>query len=136
MVVFLIVHIPTVISSTERIHCRRSARFSSSGRDVQLVCVRFFPLATWRSTGARFAELGEVDLLIRSGGEKRLSNFLLLPLAYSELYFTDTLWPDFNEESFDEALAAFAQRKRNFGVRNYQPAPPAAKANGRNGRVL
>ena len=92
-------------------------------------------LATWRSTGASFAELGEVDLLIRSGGEKRLSNFLLLPLAYSELYFTDTLWPDFDEESFDDALAAFAQRKRNFGVRNYQPSPPTANANGRNSHI-
>ena len=58
---------------------------------------------------------GEVDLIIRTGGELRLSNFLLYQGAYSELYFTDVLWPDFNEEHFDKALSEFGQRKRRFG---------------------
>ncbi|NPB07062.1 MAG: di-trans,poly-cis-decaprenylcistransferase [Aquificae bacterium] len=55
------------------------------------------------------------DLLIRTGGEQRLSNFLLWYLAYTELYFTETLWPDFNEEEFKRALEEFASRERRFG---------------------
>ena len=61
------------------------------------------------------AEMGEPDLIIRTGGEYRLSNFLLYQGAYSELYFTDVLWPDFDEKEFDKALADFAGRKRRFG---------------------
>jgi undecaprenyl diphosphate synthase len=55
------------------------------------------------------------DLIIRTGGVKRLSNFLLYKAAYSELYFTDRLWPDLSKEDLDEALRDFAARKRNFG---------------------
>lgn len=55
------------------------------------------------------------DLLIRPGGELRLSNFLIYQLAYAELYFTETLWPDFTRESFDEALEEFARRNRRYG---------------------
>lgn len=55
------------------------------------------------------------DLLVRTGGEHRISNFLLWQLAYTELYFTDILWPDFNTEAFDAALADFASRQRRFG---------------------
>ncbi len=55
------------------------------------------------------------DLLIRTGGEFRLSNFLLWQLAYTELYFTDCLWPDFDEAAFDRALEWFAERDRRFG---------------------
>lgn len=55
------------------------------------------------------------DLIIRTGGEKRLSNFLLWESAYSELYFTDKFWPDFNKENFKEALESFKERKRRFG---------------------
>lgn len=61
------------------------------------------------------ADLGEPDLIIRTGGEYRLSNFMLYQGAYSELYFTGVLWPDFNEEQFDLALSSFAGRKRRFG---------------------
>ena len=61
------------------------------------------------------AESGEPDLIIRTGGEYRLSNFLLFQGAYSELYFTDVLWPDFNETEFDKALEDFSKRKRRFG---------------------
>lgn len=61
------------------------------------------------------APYGEPDLIIRTGGELRLSNFLLYQGAYSELYFTKELWPDFNEQSLDEAVSEFSLRKRRFG---------------------
>lgn len=57
----------------------------------------------------------EPDLFIRTGGEKRISNFMLWQLAYTELYFTDTLWPDFNGEAFDLALQSYRKRERRFG---------------------
>jgi len=57
----------------------------------------------------------EPDLFIRTGGERRLSNYLLWNLAYTELYFSDVLWPDFTEEDLDAALADFARRERRFG---------------------
>ena len=56
------------------------------------------------------------DLLIRTGGEQRLSGFLLWQVAYSELYFTDVLWPDFNREELEKAILEYSNRKRNFGV--------------------
>ena len=65
---------------------------------------------------ARHLSVGEdIDLLIRTGGELRLSNFMLWNLAYSELYFTDTLWPDFRTDEFAEALRFFGRRDRRFG---------------------
>jgi undecaprenyl diphosphate synthase len=54
-------------------------------------------------------------LLIRTGGETRISNFLLWQAAYSELYFTPTLWPDFGPDALDDAIAAFRRRERRFG---------------------
>jgi undecaprenyl diphosphate synthase len=57
----------------------------------------------------------EPDLFIRTGGEQRISNFLLWQLAYSELYFTDTLWPDFDGQALDLAIASFRKRERRFG---------------------
>ncbi|MDD7426145.1 MAG: polyprenyl diphosphate synthase [[Actinobacillus] rossii] len=60
-------------------------------------------------------EQAPVDLLIRTSGEQRISNFLLWQIAYAELYFTDVLWPDFNEEEFNRAIFAFQQRERRFG---------------------
>ncbi len=57
----------------------------------------------------------EPDLFIRTGGEQRISNFLLWQLAYTELYFTDTFWPDFSAESLDEAIASYQKRERRFG---------------------
>jgi undecaprenyl diphosphate synthase len=59
--------------------------------------------------------LPEPDLFIRTGGEQRISNFLLWHLAYSELYFTDVLWPDFDTKSFEMALTSYAGRQRRFG---------------------
>lgn len=60
------------------------------------------------------------DLLIRTGGEKRISNFLLWQIAYSELYFTDLLWPEFGKEEYAEALLQFQQRERRFGKTSEQ----------------
>jgi undecaprenyl diphosphate synthase len=62
-------------------------------------------------------ELPDPDLLIRTSGELRISNFLLWQLAYSELVFVDTLWPDFGHAELEQALAAYAQRRRRFGGR-------------------
>ena len=61
------------------------------------------------------SDVPEPDLFIRTGGEQRVSNFLLWQLAYTELYFTDTLWPDFDAGEFDLALASYATRQRRFG---------------------
>ncbi|WP_226036674.1 isoprenyl transferase [Aquibacillus saliphilus] len=61
------------------------------------------------------AGMTEPDLLIRTGGEKRLSNFLLWQLAYTEFWFTDVLWPDFSEKEFMHALEEYRQRKRRYG---------------------
>jgi undecaprenyl diphosphate synthase len=61
------------------------------------------------------ADLPEPDLFIRTGGEQRISNFLLWQLAYTELYFTDLLWPDFDATALDTALQSFAGRQRRFG---------------------
>ena len=57
----------------------------------------------------------EPDLFIRTGGEQRISNFLLWQLAYTELYFTETLWPDFDGAALDEAIASYRRRERRFG---------------------
>jgi undecaprenyl diphosphate synthase len=64
----------------------------------------------------------EPDLFIRTGGEQRISNFLLWQLAYSELYFTDRLWPDFDAAALDEAIASYRTRERRFGRTSEQLA--------------
>jgi undecaprenyl diphosphate synthase len=61
------------------------------------------------------ADLPEPDLFIRTGGEQRVSNFLLWQLAYTEMYFTPTLWPDFDQNSLEEAIQSFKTRQRRFG---------------------
>jgi undecaprenyl diphosphate synthase len=64
------------------------------------------------------SDLPRPDLCIRTGGDARISNFLLWQFAYSELYFTDTLWPDFGELEFARALADYSRRERRFGLRD------------------
>jgi undecaprenyl diphosphate synthase len=66
------------------------------------------------------AHVGDPDLVIRTGGERRISNFLLWQSAYSEFYFSDVLWPDFGPQAMDEALNDFAQRERRFGKTSEQ----------------
>ena len=63
------------------------------------------------------AEIPDPDLIIRTSGELRLSNFLLWQAAYAEFYFTDVLWPDFDQAEFDKALASFSKRERRMGGR-------------------
>ena len=63
----------------------------------------------------QLADVPDPDLLIRTGGEQRISNFLLWNLAYAELWFTDVLWPEFDKDEFDRALAVFARKQRRFG---------------------
>jgi undecaprenyl diphosphate synthase len=66
--------------------------------------------------------VGDPDLVIRTGGERRISNFLLYGLAYAELHFADVLWPDFSERDLFEAIASFQRRERRFGLVG-APAP-------------
>jgi undecaprenyl diphosphate synthase len=73
------------------------------------------------------AHVPDPDLVIRTGGEHRLSNFMLWQAAYSELYFCDKLWPDFGAADFDAALADYAGRERRFGKTSEQVAPVAAR---------
>jgi len=68
------------------------------------------------STRLSFPDLPDPDLFIRTGGEQRISNFLLWQSAYSELYFSDLMWPDFGIPAYQEALADFARRQRRFGL--------------------
>jgi len=85
---------------------RRAAAGELSPEDID--CSRF-------GASLALAELPAPDLFIRTGGERRLSNFLLWQLAYTELYFSDVLWPDFGAEHFQAALTDYARRERRFG---------------------
>jgi undecaprenyl diphosphate synthase len=67
------------------------------------------------SAELQLADTPDPDLLIRTGGEQRISNFLLWDLAYAELWFTDVLWPEFDKQEFDKALAFFAAKQRRYG---------------------
>ncbi len=71
------------------------------------------------------------DLLIRTGGEQRISNYLLWQIAYSELYFCDTFWPDFDEQALQTAIADYQQRERRYGMTSeqIQPTTPSAEEN-------
>ena len=62
------------------------------------------------------AGIPDPDLIVRTSGECRLSNFLLWQASYAEMYFPQTMWPDFREEAFDKALEVYAQRERRYGV--------------------
>ena len=83
--------------------CQAAARAASEG------------LAVTPETLGRFMSVPDVDLLIRTGGECRISNFLLWQSAYAEIFFTDRLWPDYSADDLDEALRWYAGRERRFG---------------------
>jgi undecaprenyl diphosphate synthase len=74
--------------------------------------------------------LGDPDLLIRTSGEQRISNFLLWQMAYTELWFTSVAWPDFCKETFYQAIAAYQQRARRFGKTPQQIMPPPQEKSG------
>ncbi|MCU0930425.1 MAG: polyprenyl diphosphate synthase [Serpentinimonas sp.] len=76
------------------------------------------------------AHVPDPDLLIRTGGEQRISNFLLWQLAYTELYFSERLWPEVDDVELDKALQAFAQRERRFGGLKAEPAVAGLPAQG------
>jgi undecaprenyl diphosphate synthase len=83
----------------------------------------------WLSRHMALSFAPDPDLFIRTGGEVRISNFLLWQVAYSELYFSDCLWPDFGAEQIDAAIASYRERERRFGGRLPEEAPARA-ANG------
>ena len=90
-------------------------RLSEEGRTI-----------TEESLGAamQMGQTPDPDLIIRTGGEQRISNFLLWQAAYSELYFSAKFWPEFDEEALDAAIAAFRQRERRFGKTSAQVLAP------------
>ena len=89
---------------------REVASLAAKGAiDPSAIDVESFSARLWS------AKLGPVDLLIRTSGELRISNFLLWSLAYAELYFCEAMWPDFEERDLDLALADFARRNRRYG---------------------
>jgi undecaprenyl diphosphate synthase len=71
------------------------------------------------------ADLPEPDLFIRTGGDHRISNFLLWQLAYTELWFTETLWPELDAATLRRALDDYARRERRFGLTGAQVTPPS-----------
>jgi undecaprenyl diphosphate synthase len=79
------------------------------------------------SRALALAHVPDPDLVIRTGGEQRLSNFLLWQAAYSELYFSEKLWPEFDAAAIDEAFADYAARERRFGKTSEQVAAPARR---------
>ena len=93
--------------------------FNYGGRAEIVDAARGFDGSTEEEFAARLyaPEMHEPDLLIRTSGEQRISNYLLWQCAYSELVFSDVLWPDFTREAFEVALAEFGERKRRFGGR-------------------
>ena len=95
-----------------------AARLATEGRPI-----------TEESLGAamQMGRVADPDLIIRTGGEQRISNFLLWQAAYSELYFSDRLWPEFDEEALDQAIAAFSLRERRFGKTSEQVLLPASR---------
>jgi undecaprenyl diphosphate synthase len=115
----------------ERLHLRIAIDYSS--RDAIASAAARWSSAhppTRHAFGVLLASEGcgtDVDLLIRSGGEKRLSDFLLWEMAYAELYFVDTLWPDFGADDLATAVADFSRRERRFGGLGSEPSLTAAE---------
>jgi undecaprenyl diphosphate synthase len=98
-------------SSREAITRAAASAVSALGQELACCSERLGSLLRQDLTAAS----GEVDLLIRTGGEKRLSDFLLWECAYAELLFTDRMWPDFDEADLDAAVGEFNRRERRFG---------------------
>jgi undecaprenyl diphosphate synthase len=97
--------------------CRMAAQAVARG-ELRVEQIDEARLDAWTSLG----ELPPLDLLIRTGGELRLSNFLLWQAAYAELYFTDTLWPDFDQACLRQAIEEYVQRERRYGRTSEQLA--------------
>jgi undecaprenyl diphosphate synthase len=128
-IVALIRHAEAVTSDCGGLNLRVALDYS--GRDSILAAALACPsdaMTREALSGQLAAGAGgpDVDLLIRTGGEQRLSDFLLWEVAYAELYFTDTHWPDFGAEDLEFALAAFAARDRRFGGLPAKSVSPSA----------
>jgi undecaprenyl diphosphate synthase len=116
----------------ERLHLRIAVDYSA--REAILQAAALCPSGSgptreefsWLLTGEASQRGRDVDLLIRSGGERRLSDFLLWESAYAELCFTDRMWPDFRSEDLSAAVADFRRRERRFGALGQASAPAAA----------
>lgn len=110
-------------ASARRLHLCLAIDYSSREAITRAAASLTGPANQWPSTDLvrrsllqnLTVENGDVDLLIRTGGEKRLSDFLLWESAYAELVFTDRMWPDFSEADFDAALEEYGRRERRFG---------------------
>jgi undecaprenyl diphosphate synthase len=104
-----------IVNATRIIACKvRKGEFDPEDIDEAMVAGQL-----------ALADVPPPDLLVRTGGERRISNFLLWDLAYTELYFSDTLWPDFGAEQLKEAFDFFSHRQRRFGRTGEQLPPPA-----------
>jgi undecaprenyl diphosphate synthase len=90
----------------------RAAQLATGGAHTRESFAELIARACSQEAGERAPD---VDLLVRTGGERRLSDFLLWECAYAELYFTDIMWPDFDAESLGEAVSFFSSRERKFG---------------------
>ncbi|GAB2569159.1 di-trans,poly-cis-decaprenylcistransferase [Dyella jejuensis] len=93
------------------VQAARKAAMAVARGDLAIEAIDEAAFDRWTS----LSEVPPLDLFIRTGGDRRVSNFLLWQLAYAELYFTDTLWPDFNQISLQHAINDFARRERRFG---------------------
>jgi len=101
------------------VHAARQAAIAVAQGELRVEDIDEAHLGRWTS----LAELPPLDLFIRTGGEVRVSNFLLWQIAYAELYFTDTLWPDFDQACLARAIEDFARRERRYGKTGEQVAP-------------
>ena len=110
--------------SSRDCHCARGCKCGNGA--VRTRTLRSPELLGQELMHALTAESGDVDLLIRTGGEKRLSDFLLWESAYAELVFTERMWPDFDEADLDAALEEFRHRERRFGAVPVSAAPIAS----------
>ncbi len=101
------------------VHATREAASEVARGELRVEDITEARLGQWMS----LAELPPLDLFIRTGGERRISNFLLWQIAYAELYFTDTLWPDFDQACLRLAIEDYARRERRYGRTGEQVAP-------------
>jgi undecaprenyl diphosphate synthase len=101
------------------VHAARQAALAVAQGELQVEQIDEARLGAFTS----LAELPPLDLFIRTGGEIRISNFLLWQIAYAELYFTDTLWPDFDQACLARAIEDYARRERRYGKTSEQVAP-------------
>ena len=111
-------HAESVTAACSRLHLRIAIDYSSResiARAASTLLSRADPPSPEHLVRALTAEAGDLDLLIRTGGEQRLSDFLLWESAYAELHFTDTMWPDFGAADLESAVADFRRRERRFG---------------------